>query len=86
MSRIKRPKQAAAYLGVGISKFHEDYVDRGDDPALGSKRAIGFFVDELDRLLEELRTWRDASPRSPPKRAVAPEHHPSRHRRSEVAP
>jgi hypothetical protein len=97
--QILRAKAAAARVGVGLTKFREDYTDTGGDPhvpgtneqvervrpvALG-ERAVGFFDDEIDRLQDQLRAWRDAKPRTPPTPAVHPEFHPSRHRRSAAA-
>lgn len=94
--KIERRKSAAARIGVGATVFDERYVDKGDDPfvpgtssqvlrvrpvALG-KRAIGFFSDEIDRLIEQLRALRDATPRVPPQRAVPAEFHPSQHRKN----
>jgi hypothetical protein len=99
MSAILRPKPAGAKMGIGLTKFHEDYVDHGTDgpedrfvpgtnktvkrlrPALLGKRALGFFDDEIDELIEALRKLRDASPRVPRKPAVDAQFHPSRHRK-----
>jgi hypothetical protein len=101
MSAILRPKPAAAKLGVGVTKFDEDYVDQGgndpDDPFVPGtgnkvkrlrpvplgKRAVGFFSDEVDKLIEALRKLRDATPRAPREPAVPAEFHPSRHRKSQ---
>jgi hypothetical protein len=98
-SAIVRPKPAATKIGVGDTKFHEDFVDRGGDdpedrfvpgtdkqvkrlrPVPLGERAVGFFSDEIDRLIEQLREWRDATPRAPREPAVDPEFHPSRHRK-----
>jgi hypothetical protein len=92
---ISRKKAAAARLGCGITHFDQNYVDRGGSPyvpgtndqvrrvkpvAMG-ERFLGFFNDELDRLVEELRAWRDSCSHTLPKRAVPPEFHPSRHRK-----
>jgi hypothetical protein len=93
---IERPKSAAARLGVGNTKFDEAYVDKGGDPFVPGtdgqvmrvrpfplgKRAVGFFSDEIDELIEQLRAWRDKQPRTPPKRAVSAEFHPSQHRKN----
>jgi hypothetical protein len=72
--QIPRPEAARARVGVGKTKFNEDYLLR--DPAdpwvpgtnntvprlrpvpLG-ERAIGFFDDETDGTLEALRCLRD---------------------------
>jgi hypothetical protein len=95
-ARIERPKLAAARLGVGPTKFDEDFVDKGSDPFVPGtdgkvkrvrpvplgKRAVGFFSIEIDELIEALRAFRDAMPRVPPKPAVAAQFHPSRHRKS----
>jgi hypothetical protein len=97
MSGISRPKVAAAKIGVGLTKLSQDYVDRGGDPdvpgtegkvkrlrpvSLG-ERAIGFFDDEIDGLIEGLRACRDAAPCMPPKPAVLPQFHPSKHRKGD---
>jgi hypothetical protein len=97
-THIERQRVAAARVGVGITKFGEDFVDKGDDPFVPGtddrvrrvrsvplgERAVGFFSDEIDQLIEQLRAWRDAVPRKRPKRAVPPEFHPSRHRRCDA--
>ena len=94
--KIERRKVAAARIGIGPTKFAEDYVDRGghSDPFVPGtngmvmrvrpvplgERAVGFFDDEIDRLIEQLRAWRNAAPRVPPRAAEA-RFHPSRHRK-----
>jgi hypothetical protein len=99
MSQISRPKAAAARIGVGLTKFAEDFVDNGGDrfvpdtndtvarlrPTSLGRRAIGFFDDEIDKLIEGLRKLRDKAPRVPREPAVPAEYHPSRHRRIEKA-
>jgi hypothetical protein len=47
--------------------------------ALGP-RVVGFFAEELDRLVDALRAWRDAQPFTPPAPIMSPEHHYSVHR------
>ena len=97
MSGISRRKCAAAKLGVGLTKFGEDFVDRGDGeerPVPGTdgkvkrlrpvplgERAIGFLDEEIDKLIEGLRALRDATPRAPRQPAVPADFHPSRHRK-----
>jgi hypothetical protein len=64
-------------VGVGRTKFHQDYVlhDENDPyvpgtdsrvhrvrPVALGERAMGFFEDELNTLIEELRDWRNANP------------------------
>jgi hypothetical protein len=74
---ILRKRAAAQKAGVGRTKFDDDFVLKNNsDPfvpntndkvrrvrpvALGD-RAIGFFDDELDVLIEGLRQWRDSKP------------------------
>ena len=70
--RILRPAAARKELGMGKTKFHEDYryTPGGDEfvpgttirrlkPVQLGKRAIGFFEDEIDALRESLRRLRD---------------------------
>jgi hypothetical protein len=98
MAQILRAKDAAARMGVGTTKFDEDYVDKGGTdlfvpntsdtvkrlrPVPLGKRALGFFSDEIDKLIEALRKLRDASPRVRREPVVDPEFHPSRHRKSQ---
>jgi hypothetical protein len=86
---IERKWQAAARLGVGETTFEEKYEQRvADNPyvdgtassvkrvrsvSLGG-RAIGFFSDEIDELIEALRRWRDCSPFPPPRPPAIPQH------------
>jgi predicted DNA-binding transcriptional regulator AlpA len=79
MANILRKGAAAQKLGVSRSVFDEHYVERkGCDPIVpGTRkvprlrrvklgaRAIGFFDDELDALVEALRAERDAKPAKP---------------------
>jgi hypothetical protein len=74
---ILRKRAAAQKVGVGLTKFDGDFVHKDDnDPfvpgtndkvrrvrpvALGG-RAVGFFDDELDVLIEGLRQGRDSKP------------------------
>jgi hypothetical protein len=94
--KIERRKGAAGRVGVGLTVFDGRFTDKGDDPfvpgtdgqvlrvrpVLLGKRAVGFFSDEIDRLIEQLRAFRDAAPRTPPKPAVPARFHPSKHRKS----
>jgi hypothetical protein len=80
---ILRLKAACTRVGVSKTDFNErfrqrdpadPYVPGTDDTVrrvrsvpLG-ERAIGFFDDELDRLVEDLRRWRDRQPALPPAR------------------
>jgi hypothetical protein len=73
-NQILRPEATRARLGVKKTKFDEDFVLHDDaDPfvpntdntvprlrpvALGI-RAIGFFIDEIDTVIEAFRRWRD---------------------------
>jgi hypothetical protein len=77
MARILRGQAAWQKVGVGRSKFNEDFVLKDEnDPfvpdtddrvrrvrpiALG-ERTVGFFEDELDVLIEALRQWRNSQP------------------------
>ena len=85
MAKIERSRAVYGRLGVGKTTFDENYVDRdgsnstipGTDiprlrPVQLGPRAIGFFSDEIDSLLEALRRMRDATPRKAPKPAVDP--------------
>jgi predicted DNA-binding transcriptional regulator AlpA len=77
--KIERPQAACARLGVGKTMFDENYVDRGSNPVVPNTdiprlrpvqlgpRAIGFFSDEIDDLIEALRRLRDTSPSKAPK-------------------
>jgi hypothetical protein len=95
-SNIERRRVAAARVGVGLTVFDANYIDKGADPFVPgtdgavlrvrpvplSKRAIGFFSDEIDELIARMRAWRDAAPRMPPKPAVPAEFHPARHHKN----
>jgi hypothetical protein len=79
-SELYNHKGKKGRLGVGKTKFNEDYVyhpDRPDEgecvpgtdvPRLKSvplgEKAIGFFDDEIDALVEALRRERDHRPRT----------------------
>jgi hypothetical protein len=64
--------------------FDENYVDRGGNPLVPNTdiprlrpvqlgaRAIGFFSDEIDNLIEALRRLRDTTPRKVPKTGDRP--------------
>jgi hypothetical protein len=83
MAKIMRSHAAYGRIGVGKTLFNENYVDRGgnnslipgtDIPRLRpvplGPRAVGFFDDELDGVIEALRRRRDATPRTAPKPAI----------------
>jgi hypothetical protein len=92
---ILRPKDARVRLGVAKTHFDENFVHRDDAdasvPGTGGTvprlrpvplgiRAIGFFSDEIDKVIEALRGWRDqqaATPR-PPQRSTARRARPPR--------
>jgi hypothetical protein len=71
---IVRSKGARSMLGVGNTRFYEDYVFRGDDqfvpgtdvprlrPVPLGVRSVGYFVDEIEALAAGLRRYRDANP------------------------
>jgi len=97
LRHIEKKKFSAGRIGVGLSHFDENYVLKDADdrfvpgtdgkvqrvrPVSLGERAIGFFSDEIDRLIEQLQKWRDASPLRAPKPAVPIEFHPSRHRKA----
>jgi hypothetical protein len=93
---IVRLLAACDRVGVGKTEFNDKfrlrdaadpYVPGTDDTVrrvrsvpLG-ERSIGFFDDELDRLVEDLRRWRDRQPAlppaRPPPRAPARQHRPA---------
>jgi predicted DNA-binding transcriptional regulator AlpA len=60
--RIIRPKEAQRRLGVGHSKFYEDFVNTGRLRLvrLGPK-SVGVIEDELDAFINQLIDARDAS-------------------------
>jgi predicted DNA-binding transcriptional regulator AlpA len=73
-NRILRPREAWQTLGVGRTNFHENYVYReGEETVPGTTnvrrlrpvplgpRAVGFFNDELQNLIEALRRSRDGA-------------------------
>jgi hypothetical protein len=83
-NNIERPEVTAARLGIGLSKFTDEFVDHGKGDKLvpgtnirrlrplhmGPKR-IGFLSDEIDALIEALRRHRDNAPQAA---RVEPEH------------
>jgi hypothetical protein len=86
MANILRGRAAWQKVGVGRSKFSEDFVlrDENDPYVPGTddevrrvrsiplgERSTGFIEDEIDTLIEELRKWRNSRP-SP--RLKQPEH------------
>jgi predicted DNA-binding transcriptional regulator AlpA len=60
--RIIRPKEAQQRLGVGHSKFYEDFVNTGRLRLvrLGPK-SVGVIEDELDAFIDQLIDARDAA-------------------------
>jgi len=60
--RIIRPKEAQRRLGVGHSKFYEDFVNTGRLRLvrLGPK-SVGVIEDELDAFIDRLIDARDAA-------------------------
>ena len=73
-NRIVRPREAWQTLGVGRTNFTDYYVYRegagatvpGTDvprlrPVPLGPRAVGFFNDELQSLVEALRRFRDGA-------------------------
>jgi hypothetical protein len=77
---ILRPKDARVRLGVAKTHFDENFVHRDSAdasvPGAGGTvprlrpvplgiRAIGFFSDEIDTVIEALRRWRDQQPAAP---------------------
>jgi predicted DNA-binding transcriptional regulator AlpA len=60
--RIIRPKEAQKRLGVGHSKFYEDFVNSGRLRLvrLGPK-SVGVIEDELDAFIDQLIDARDAA-------------------------
>jgi predicted DNA-binding transcriptional regulator AlpA len=82
VARIERRRAAHTRLGVGKTTFDENYVDKGGEsyvpgtniprlrPVPLGARAIGFFSDEIDSLIEALRRFRDTTPSAAPKPAI----------------
>jgi hypothetical protein len=84
VANIQRLEVTAARLGIGLSKFRDEFVDWDNGDAaipgtdirrlrpvrLGAK-SIGFLSDEIDALIESLRRHRDSAP---PTARVEPEH------------
>jgi predicted DNA-binding transcriptional regulator AlpA len=61
MMRFVRPKEAQARLGIGASKFYEDYVAPGRIRLVRlGPRSVAVPEDELDALMAELIAERDA--------------------------
>ena len=78
MPDIERPEVTASRLAVGLTKFNSEFVDHGDGkdavpgtdiprlrPVRLGAKAIGFFSDETDALIEALRRRRDTTPPRP---------------------
>jgi hypothetical protein len=71
LSRANKLYGRNGRLGVGKTKFHEDFIDNGGDPYIpGTRvrrlkpvriglRAMAFVDDEIDQLVEGLRAERD---------------------------
>jgi predicted DNA-binding transcriptional regulator AlpA len=68
MRRLIRPKEAMRVLGIGHTKFHEDYITTGRLRAvrLGA-RSVAYPSDEIDALVNELIAKRDTQPPRHPK-------------------
>ena len=73
-NRILRPREAWQTLGVGRTNFTDNYLYRKDvgatvpgtnvprlRPVPLDPRAVGFFNDELQNLIEALRRFRDGA-------------------------
>ena len=71
-NKILRPRETWAKIGVGRSNFHANYRYKpgGDKFVPGTNiprlkpvplgpRAVGFFNDEAEALIEDLRRYRD---------------------------
>jgi predicted DNA-binding transcriptional regulator AlpA len=60
VTRIIRPKEAMARLGIGHSKFYDD-IRKGvlPKPVRLGPRSTGIIEDELDAVVERLRAERD---------------------------
>jgi hypothetical protein len=73
--RMLRPKVVQAQIGVGKTKFNDDFIDHGRDgegryipgtdvrrlrPVYLGPRCIAFPSDEVDDLIERLKALRDA--------------------------
>jgi predicted DNA-binding transcriptional regulator AlpA len=71
-NRILRPRETWQTLGVGRTNFHDNYIykEGGGETVPGTNvprlrpvplgpRAVGFFNDELQNLIEALRRHRD---------------------------
>jgi predicted DNA-binding transcriptional regulator AlpA len=67
MRRLVRPKEAMRVLGVGHTKFYQDFVTTGRLRAvrLGA-RSVAFPSDEIDTLVTELIASRDQPAKAPP--------------------
>ena len=77
MVNIQRLEVVATRLGIGISKFYEQFMDHGDGrdvipgtdiprlrPLRMGPKSIGFITDEIDALIEALRRHRDSAPQA----------------------
>jgi hypothetical protein len=77
MAKILRGRAAGLKVGVGKTKFTTDFVLNVDSdpfvpgtdgkvrrvcPVPLGERALGFFEDEIDALIEALREWRNGRP------------------------
>jgi predicted DNA-binding transcriptional regulator AlpA len=61
VTRIIRPKEAMARLGIGHSKFYDD-IRKGilPRPVRLGPRSVGIIEEELDAVVERLRAERDS--------------------------
>ena len=78
MANIQRLEVVAARLGIGVSKFYDQFMHHGDGrdvipgtdiprlrPVRLGAKAIGFLSDETDALIDALRRRRDTTPPRP---------------------
>jgi hypothetical protein len=76
-NNIERLEVTAGRLGIGVSKFRDEFVDwdngvavvpgtkiRRLRPVLMGPKSIGFLSDETDALIEALRRHRDSAPQA----------------------
>ena len=59
MTRIIRPKEAMARLGIGHTKFYDDIKKRRLPPLVRlGPRSVGHIEEELEAYIERLKTQR----------------------------
>jgi excisionase family DNA binding protein len=55
MRQVLRPKEAARRLGVGHTKFYEDFINTGRLRLVRlGERSVGVLEHELDELIDHL--------------------------------